>query len=81
MVDSDYNKVGRFVPGTGQPIGPPEYLYDHPADAIVITTRWRAADIAREIAEREIPCGEIFTLVEGRLAAVAGTGAPAARHA
>jgi len=74
VVDSDYNKVGRFVPRTGQEIHPPEYLVENPVDTIVITTQWRAEDIAWEIQNRRIPCREILVLVGQELQPLNGRG-------
>ncbi|MGQ9574490.1 MAG: class I SAM-dependent methyltransferase [Thermoguttaceae bacterium] len=62
VVDSDPHKLGRFVPGTAQPIRGPEYLLEHPVEVIVITTRWRARDIADEIRRLGIRCQEIWVL-------------------
>jgi SAM-dependent methyltransferase len=72
VVDSDQNKVGGFVPGTSQEIRSPDYLRDHPVDVIVITTRWRARDIAEEIARRGIVCDAILVLEGERLQPYAG---------
>lgn len=49
VVDSDVRKAGRYVPGTGQLIEHASSLLTNPADTVVITTRWRAADIYAEI--------------------------------
>jgi hypothetical protein len=49
VVDSDTDKAGTFVPGTGQEIRHRDYLLDHPADVILIPPQWRAADIVREM--------------------------------
>lgn len=54
VVDSDLAKVGKFVPGTGQLIEHSTALLETPVDVIVITTRWRAADIYSEIKTRGI---------------------------
>ncbi len=67
VVDSDDQKVGRFVPRTAQEIRSPDYLIEHPVDVIVITTQWRAKDIALEIRRREIPCHRILVLRDQRL--------------
>lgn len=67
VVDSDYKKVGRYVPRTAQLIRPPEYLQENPVDVIIITTQWRAKDIAREIKQRGIQCGQIMILADHRL--------------
>lgn len=63
VVDSDPNKVGRFVPGTGQEIRPPEYLNEHPAHVIIVTTQWRAKDIYEEIQRRGIACEQVLVLI------------------
>ena len=72
VVDSDCNKVGRFVPRTAQEIRRPEFLREHPADVIVITTQWRARDILYEIRSRRIPCEQVLVLVDQRLQPVNG---------
>jgi hypothetical protein len=54
VVDSDWAKVGKYVPGTGQLIEHSTSLLETPVDVIIITTRWRAADIYHEIKTRGI---------------------------
>ena len=49
VIDSDPRKVGGYVPGTGQRIEGPAFLADHPVDAILVCTQWRARDIEHEI--------------------------------
>ena len=66
-VDSDRNKVGRFVPRTAQEIRGGDYLVDHPVDVIVITSQWRARDIHHEIRARQIQCEQVLVLIDGRL--------------
>lgn len=73
VIDSDYNKTGRFVPRTAQEIRPPEYLSDHPVDVIIITTQWRARDILHEIRGRRIPYEQVLVLVNQRLQALDGS--------
>lgn len=67
VVDSDQNKCGFFVPGTGQEIQLPDVLLEKPVDYIIITTQWRAKDIYAEIMERNIPHKECYTIVDGEL--------------
>ncbi len=55
VVDSDPDKLGSYVPGSGQLIRHPEYLRQHHAQVILITTQWRAHDIVTEITDRCIP--------------------------
>jgi hypothetical protein len=62
VVDSDIHKVGRFVPGSGQEIEHADALLESPVDVIVITTRWRAADIYNEIKRKGITYDEILVL-------------------
>ena len=62
VVDSDIFKVGRYVPGMGQVIEDSDALLDEPVDVIVITTRWRAADIYSEIKEKGIKYLELLIL-------------------
>jgi len=54
--------VGRHVPGTGQEIESVDTLLDDPVDVIVITTRWRAADIYTEIKSMGIKYSELLIL-------------------
>jgi len=72
VVDSDQHKVGGYVPGTCQEIRSPDYLREHPVDIVVITTRWRAKDIAEEIKRRGIACDAIWVLEGERLQPYAG---------
>lgn len=67
VVDSDAEKAGTYVPGTGQVIHTPQALLKHPVDVIVIPTQWRARDIALEIAQRGITCSQILLEYQGRL--------------
>ncbi len=67
VVDSDQEKVGSFVPGTGQKICHASELETNPADVIVIPTQWRALDIYNEIKSRCISYGKILIEFEGRL--------------
>lgn len=72
VIDSDYAKVGRFVAGTAQEIRAPEYIMENPVDVIVITTQWRALDIADEIRTRKIPNEQILFVSDGKLTPVKG---------
>lgn len=67
VVDSDANKVGRHVPGTGQRIEHVDALLENPVDVIVITTRWRAADIYAEIKCKGIKYTSLLVLEQGVL--------------
>jgi hypothetical protein len=67
VVDSDRGKVGSFVPGCGQVIQFRDVLKDHPAEVVIIPTQWRAADIAREMAQEGIAPALILIEHEGRL--------------
>ncbi len=67
VVDSDLNKVGRHVPGTGQRIEYVDSLLTKPVDVIVITTRWRAADIYAELRARNIEYSSLQVVENGRL--------------
>jgi len=62
VVDSDEEKCGKFVPGTGQKITHSTSLLVDTVDVIVITTRWRAADIYKEIVQRGIPYERVLYL-------------------
>ncbi len=67
VVDSDPEKVGTFVPGTGQEIRFRDYLLEYPADMIIIPPQWRAKDILEEMRQNNIHVNEIFIEHEGRL--------------
>jgi hypothetical protein len=62
VVDSDLMKVGYFVPGLGQKIEHSNSLINNPVDIIIITTRWRAADIYAEIKQKGIKYNELLYL-------------------
>lgn len=67
VVDSDSEKVGTFVPGMGQEIRHSSELTVIPADIIIITTQWRAADIYAEIKSRNIHYKKIVLEYNGYL--------------
>lgn len=67
VVDSDSDKAGTYVPGTGQVIHTPQVLLKHPVDVIIIPTQWRARDIALEIAQRGIHCEQLLLEYQGHL--------------
>ncbi|HBL46027.1 tetratricopeptide repeat protein [Gimesia sp.] len=67
VVDSDMNKVGTFVPGTGQEILFRDGLVEQPVDVILIATQWRAADIVLEIQRNQIPFETILIEYQGKL--------------
>lgn len=67
VVDSDPDKIGTFVPGTGQPIQYRDILLTNPVDVILITTQWRARDIVREIEHAGINCPTILIECGDRL--------------
>lgn len=54
VVDSDPEKAGTFVPGTGQQIVFRDVLKAHPADVVIIPTQWRARDIEAEMVREGI---------------------------
>lgn len=64
VVDSDFRKAGRYVPGTGQLIEHSGSLLVHPVDTVIVTTRWRAADIYAEI-KRDYPSVKEILIVDG----------------
>jgi hypothetical protein len=67
VVDSDSEKAGTHVPGTGQEILYRNFLLQSPVEVILIATQWRAGDIAGEIERCGIPCQSILLEHEGRL--------------
>ncbi len=67
VIDSDPEKAGTFVPGTGQEIVGKEYLIKDPTEMILIPTQWRARDIVAEIREAGISYETILIEHEGKL--------------
>jgi protein O-GlcNAc transferase len=67
VVDSDLEKAGTYVPGTGQEILYRDFLLQYPAEMIVIATQWRAGDIVTEIERCGIAYQTIVLEHEGRL--------------
>lgn len=67
VVDSDIQKAGTYVPGTGQLIRFRDYLLEHPVDVILIAPQWRAADIVLEIQQHGIRYQKILLEYQGRL--------------
>ena len=67
VVDSDRQKAGTFVPGTGQYIHFRDVLRQQPADLIIIATQWRAADIVLEMQRMGIGAETVLIEHRGRL--------------
>ena len=67
VVDSDPDKCGTYVPGTGQLIQSRDVLRDHPADVILIPPQWRAADIVAEMDAAGIRYESVLIEHRGRL--------------
>lgn len=67
VVDSDLQKAGTFVPGTGQQIQFRDVLLAQPADLIIIATQWRAADIVLEMQRMGIGAETVLIEHQGRL--------------
>lgn len=67
VVDSDPDKAGTFVPGTGQAIMFRDVLKTLPADVIIIPTQWRARDIAAEMKREGICAATVLIEHGGRL--------------
>lgn len=67
VVDSDADKAGTFVPGTGQKIQFRDVLKTMPADVIIIPTQWRARDIIAEMEREGITAEMVLIEHNGRL--------------
>lgn len=68
VVDSDPDKVGTYVPGTGQLIRFRDALRaEHPADVIIVPSQWRARDIAEEAARNGIRFERLLIPHDGHL--------------
>lgn len=67
VVDSDPEKAGTFVPGTGQKILFRDALKGMSVDVVIVPTQWRAKDIVAEMAREGIVPGKVLIEHEGRL--------------
>lgn len=67
VVDSDREKVGSYVPGTGQKIVFRDILKSTPVDVVIIPTQWRARDIVLEMERESIAPDTILIEHEGEL--------------
>lgn len=67
VVDSDPDKSGTFVPGTGQEILFRDVLKTGAVDVVIIPTQWRARDIAAEMAREGIRAAQVLIEHDGRL--------------
>jgi C-methyltransferase C-terminal domain/Methyltransferase domain len=67
VVDSDQEKAGTFVPGTGQEIQFRDVLKTLPVDVVVIPTQWRAKDIVAEMQRHALTVQRILIEHNGRL--------------
>lgn len=67
VVDSDPEKVGTFVPGTGQIIRFRDYLKEYQVDVIIIPPQWRADDILLEMKQVGITVGQVLIEEDGKL--------------
>jgi len=67
VVDSDPDKVGTFVPGTGQQIVFRDVLKERPPTVVIIPTQWRAKDIVLEMTRVGITPAQILIEHDGSL--------------
>jgi hypothetical protein len=67
VVDSDPDKAGTYVPGTGQRIEYCETLRRKPADVIIVPSQWRARDIVEEATRNGITYERLLIPHRGRL--------------
>lgn len=67
VVDSDLEKAGTYVPGTGQEIRFRDWLLENPVDVIVIPPQWRAHDIVAEMARAGIHADAVLIEHDGVL--------------
>jgi 2-polyprenyl-3-methyl-5-hydroxy-6-metoxy-1,4-benzoquinol methylase len=67
VVDSDSRKWGKYVPGTGQCIQPPQNLINNPVDKILICSNWHARDIEHEIKEVHHLTAELYVYLKGQI--------------
>lgn len=67
VVDSDPDKTGTHVPGTGQLIQFRDVLKTQAIDAVIIPTQWRARDIVAEMKREGIAAPTVYIEHQGRL--------------
>lgn len=67
VVDSDPDKAGTFVPGTGQQIQFRDVLKTSTPDVVIIPTQWRAKDIVAEMERESIRPAVVLIEHGGRL--------------
>jgi hypothetical protein len=67
VVDSDPDKAGTYVPGTGQRIEFRDVLKATPVDTVIIPTQWRARDIVNEMQREGIAVRTVLIEHGGRL--------------
>jgi hypothetical protein len=67
VVDSDPDKAGGFVPGTGQEIRHRDWLLAHPVDVVIAPPQWRARDILAEMAAAGLPPVQLLIEHDGAL--------------
>ncbi len=76
VVDSDQEKVGTFVPGTGQKIQFRDVLKEMAPDVVLIPSQWRAKDIVAEMVGEKILAGKVLIEHNGELTDFAGEDHP-----
>jgi hypothetical protein len=67
VVDSDLDKVGTFVPKTGQLIQYRDALKANPVDVVIIPPQWRAKDIWAEMHREGIHIDQVLIENNGQL--------------
>lgn len=67
VVDSDLDKVGTFVPKTGQLIQYRDVLKSTVVDVVIIPAQWRAKDILAEIHRECIQVDQVLIEHDGQL--------------
>jgi hypothetical protein len=67
VVDSDAEKAGTFVPGTGQQIQFRDVLLKRPVDVVIVPAQWRARDIVAEMGRVGIEVADVLIEHDGRL--------------
>lgn len=72
IIDSAPFKQGRFAPASHLPIVAPEYFFDHPVEAIVITAPGYTDEIARNIEEKFGDKVEVMAMRSNHLERIKG---------
>jgi hypothetical protein len=56
VVDINPRKQGKFIPGSGQQIVPPQFLANHQPDSVIVMNPVYVAEVKAALAESGLAC-------------------------